>query len=348
MSRQNAHHCDLHVTISTTRAHPLLAPQRGEATTRLRAMVQPRSVDRAKDILVPRQKRAAPTIVVGLLAGMLALGIALPRVSLAADDVVVAKVNGRAITEADVRLAESEIGNDLGTLAPEKRRRVLVEYVIENMLFAEAAEKAKLGSGQAFSDRQRYWNRRAMRDAYFDHSVKGSVSEADARKFYDTQVAATPAQEEVKARHILVESEEKAKEIYEKIAHGADFMQMAKQFSKDPGSREDGGDLGYFTRGRMVPQFEEAAFKLQKGEVSQPVKSQFGFHLIKVEDKRQRGAPPFDKIRDRIVATLIHRRAQEIGLSLRGAAKLEFVDPELKAEVDKETAIRPVPSAGSR
>ena len=278
-----------------------------------------------------------------LLAVSLAVGVLVPTGALAADDTIVAKVNGRAITEADLRLAEGEIGNDLGTLPPDKRRRVLVEYVIENILFAEAGEKEKLGSGHAYEERKTYWNRRAMRDTYFDAKVKGSVTEAESKAFYDSQVAATPAQEEVKARHILVESEEKAKEIYEKIAHGEDFLKMAKQFSKDPGSKEDGGDLGYFARGRMVPQFEEAAFKLQKGEVSLPVQSQFGWHLIKVEDKRQRSAPPFDKIKDRIMATLIHRRAQEIGLSLRGAAQLEFVDPELKAQVDQETAIRPVP-----
>ncbi|MGE0767675.1 MAG: peptidylprolyl isomerase [Hyphomicrobiaceae bacterium] len=283
------------------------------------------------------------------VAAALALITALsPLPCHAADDTVVAKVDGRVITEADVRLAEAEIGNDLGTLPPDKRRRVLVEYLIETVLFAQAAEKQHLGSGQRFDERRRYWDRRAMRDSYFDHSVKGSVSEADAKKFYDTQVAATPAQEEVRARHILVESEDKAKELYEKIAHGAEFTQLAKQFSKDPGSKDDGGDLGYFTRGRMVPQFEEAAFKLDKGEVSLPVQSQFGWHLIKVEDKRQRGAPPFDRIKDRIIATLVHRRAQEIGQSLRQAAKVEFVDPALKSEVDKETGIRPAPGNGKQ
>ncbi|MGE0699177.1 MAG: peptidylprolyl isomerase [Hyphomicrobiaceae bacterium] len=273
--------------------------------------------------------------------------MAASSIAVSAQDAVVAIVNGRPVTEADVKLAEGEIGNDLGSLPAEQRRRVLVEYVIETMLFAEAGEKEKLGSAQGFEERQRYWQRRALRDAYFDRSVKGSISEADAKTFYDKEIASTPSQQEVRARHILVESEDQAKEIYEKIAHGEDFVKMARQHSKDPGSKEDGGDLGYFTRGRMVPQFEEAAFKLDKGEVSLPIKSQFGWHLIKVEDKRQRGAPPFDKIKERILATLIHRRAQEVGSGLRGTAQLEFVDPALKAEVEKERAIRPAP-AGSQ
>jgi peptidyl-prolyl cis-trans isomerase C len=301
-----------------------------------------------KDALVIRTQFASRSTAVALTVAVALATFALPPATRAADDTVVATVNGRPITEADVRLAEAEIGNDLGTLPPEQRRRVLVEYLIETMLFAEAGEKDKLASLQGFDERRRYWDRRAMRDTYFDHSVKGSITEAEAKAFYDKEIAAVPAVEEVRARHILVDSEETAKEIYEKIAHGADFTQMAKQFSKDPGSKEDGGDLGYFARGRMVPQFEEAAFKLDKGDVSLPVKSQFGWHLIKVEDKRQRGAPPFDKIKDRILATLVHRRAQEIGLNLRNAAKLEFVDPALKAQVQQETAIRPAPADGKR
>jgi len=287
-------------------------------------------------------------VLAALAAALLSVSPSAATLPAAAQDQVVARVNGKPITEADVRLAEGEIGNDLGSLPPEQRRRVLVEYLIESLLFAEAAEKQKLGTGQAFDERSRYWQRRALRDAFFDSTVKGAVSEADARKFYDTQVASAQSQEEVRARHILVETEEKAKEIYEKIAHGEDFTRMARQFSKDPGSKDDGGDLGYFGRGRMVPQFEEAAFKLDKGDVSLPVQSQFGWHLIKVEDKRKRAAPPYDQIKERIIATLIHRRAQEVGVGLRSSATLEFVDPALKAEVEKENGIRPVPGGQQR
>ncbi len=284
------------------------------------------------------------------LAGLSAVALTLATLGLCspaqAQDKVVAKVNGRVIAESDLRLAESEIGNDLGTIPAEQRRRVLVEYLIESHLFAEAAEREKLGQGTGFEERQKYWQRRALRDAYFDKSVKGSVSEADAKKLYEVQLAGAKPQEEVRARHILVDSEVKAKEIFEKIAHGEDFQKAAKEHSKDPGSKEDGGDLGYFTRGRMVPQFEDAAFKLKKGEVSQPFESQFGWHIIKVEDRRDRGAPPFDAIKDRIIASLIHKKAQEMGQMLRENAKLEFVDPEIRAQVEGETKIRPAPAGG--
>ncbi len=266
----------------------------------------------------------------------------------AGGETVLAKVNGRTITEADLRLAEAEIGNDLGSMPADQRRRVLVEYLIENHLFAEAAESEKLGSGTAFDERMKYWQRRALRDAYFDRTVKGAVTEAEARKLYDAQLAAAKPQEEARARHILVESEAKAKDIFEKIAHGEDFARMAKEFSKDTGSKEEGGDLGYFSRGQMVPQFEEAAFKLKPGEMSQPVQSQFGWHIIKLEDKRQRGAPPFDSIKERIMNSLVHRKAQELTQSLRDKAKLEFLDPMLKAEAEKEGQIRPAPAPQSQ
>ena len=278
------------------------------------------------------------------LATLLLAGPMLPAATLAQDKVV-AKVNGRAITEADLRLAEAEIGNDLGSIPPDQRRRVLVEYLIENHLFAEAAEGENLGQGPAFDERKKYWHRRALRDAYFDRSVKGSVTEADAKKLYEAQIAAAKSQEEVRARHILVETEIKAKEIFEKIAHGEDFGRMAKEHSKDPGSKEEGGDLGYFAEGQMVPVFEETAFKLKKGDIAQPVQSQFGWHIIKVEDRRQRGAPPFDQIKERIIASLVHRKAQELGQTLRDKAKVEFIDSALKADVENDGQIRAAPAA---
>ncbi len=275
---------------------------------------------------------------VGIVAAALASGLALAPVQFAsAQEAIIATVNGKNITEADVKLAEAEIGSDLGSLPEATKRRVLVEYLIENQLFAEAAEGDKLASSAEFDGRMQYWRRRALRDTYFDTSVKNSVSEADAKSFYDEQVKQLKPEQEVKARHILVESEDKAKEIAEKIAHGADFAEMAKEHSKDPGTKDEGGTLGYFSRGQMVPQFEEAAFKLEKGDISQPVQTQFGWHLIQVEDKRERQPPEFDAIKDRLMVSMIHRKAQEIAASLRGKAKIEYVDAEIKKQVERET-----------
>ncbi len=255
-----------------------------------------------------------------------------------AQDKVIAKVNGKTITEADMRLAEAEIGSDLGSLPPATRRRVLVEFLIENQLFADAAEGQKLASGAAFNERMQYWRRRALRDSYFETTVKGTISDADARKFYDAQVGGKASEEEVRARHILVESKEKAREVFEKLAHGSDFAALAKEYSKDPGSKDQGGELGFFARGQMVPQFEEAAFKLQKGEVSEPFQSQFGWHIIRVDERRQRAAPPFEAVKERLVAAMIHKKAQQIAGDLRGKAQIEYIDPEIKSSVESERA----------
>lgn len=260
-----------------------------------------------------------------------------------AQERLVAKVNGKSITESDMQLAEAEIGNELGSIPAEARRRVILEYVIENQLFADAAEAAKLGSGAAFDERMNYWRRRALREYYFEAELNKSVSEADAKKFYDQQVGSAKAQEEVRARHILVDNETLAKELQARLAKGEDFVALAKEHSKDPGSKEDGGDLGYFTKGQMVPVFEETAFGLKTGEVSPPVKSQFGWHIVKLEDRRQRGAPPFDSIKDRIIASMIHRKAQEAATDLRAKAQLEYVDPAIKAQIEQEKTIKAVP-----
>ena len=271
-----------------------------------------------------------------LVAAAAVLATGLLGLPAGAQDPVIAKVNGKTITENDMKLAETEIGNDLGTLPEGTRRRVLVEFLIENQLFADAAESQKLGSGAAFEERLQYWRRRALRDVYFDKTVKDSVNDAEAKKFFDSQVGAAKPEEEVSARHILVESKDQARDLYEKIAHGSDFEKLAKEHSKDPGSKDQGGSLGYFKRGQMVPQFEEAAFKLKKGEVSEPFESQFGWHIIKVDDRRQSSAPSFEAVKDRVRAHMIHQKAQQIAADLRGKAQIEYVDPAIKKSVETE------------
>jgi peptidyl-prolyl cis-trans isomerase C len=253
-----------------------------------------------------------------------------------AQDKVMATIDGKSITEADLKLAEFEIGSDLGNLPPATKRRVLVEYMIENQLFADAAEKDKLSSGPDFEQRLGYWRRRALRDVYFDKAVKGDVSDAVAKAFYDDQIKAMKPEEEVQARHILVDSEEKAKELAEKVAKGGDFAALAKENSKDPGSKDDGGMLGFFGRGQMVPQFEEAAYRLKKGEISAPIKSQFGYHIIKLEDRRDKKLPTFDEVKDKILNSMIQKRAQDVAVGLRGKAKIEYIDPEVKKLAEEQ------------
>lgn len=247
---------------------------------------------------------------------------------------VVARVNGKAITEADLRLAEQDIGSDMPQVPEPAKRQLLLEYVIETLAFADAAEAQKLDKGVEPEARLAYARRRALRDIYYETSVRASVPEAEAKKFYDEQVGKLAKDEEVSARHILVDKKELADEIAKKLKAGGDFAALAKEHSKDPGSKADGGSLGFFGKGQMVPPFEEAAFKLTKGQISEPVQSQFGWHIIQVDDRRSRQPPTFAQVKERILQSLISQKAQTVAAELRGKAKVEIVDAELNKAIN--------------
>ena len=286
-----------------------------------------------EEMQVVKMSRLTAAVAIAALAAVAGAGLVSPA---SAEEKVVAKVNGKVLTDADMRQAETEIGSELGSLPEQTRRRVLVEYLIETQLLADAAEGAKLNSGPAFDERLAYWKRRALREAFFETSVKGSINEADAKKYYEDQVKQLKPEEEVQARHILVDAEDKAKELVEKVKGGADFVALAKENSKDPGSKEDGGMLGFFGRNQMVPEFEKAAFELKKGEVSAPVKSQFGWHIIKLEDRREKKPPAFEQVKDRLVGSLVHKKALEIATNLRTKAQVEYVDAEIKKQIEEQ------------
>ena len=279
--------------------------------------------------------RIARLAVVAVAGGVLVAGA--DRVW--ADDAVVAKINGQEIKESDLKLAEAEVGPELASLPADKHRRILLEYLIEMRLFADAADGAKLTSGPAFEKRQAYWNTRAKRDAYFETSIKGSISDALVRGIYDDKVKMIPPEDEVDARHILVESEDKAKEVFDKIGKGEDFAKLAEAYSSDPGSKADGGKLGYFTKGQMVKEFEDAAFALKKGEVSKPVQSKFGWHIIKIEDRRVKAPPSYEVVKDQIVDSMVQQKGQQTITDLRSKADIEYVDSAIAEDVRKETAL---------
>lgn len=285
-------------------------------------------------------KRIALAILTFALAGAaLPLAAAADDKAPAAPDKVIATIDGKPITEGDLAVAEGEIGADMGTMPAQQKRASLLEFLIDNQLFAEAAEKEKLDQSPEFQTRLAYLKRRALRELYFEKVIKAGVTDADARKIYDEQVKLLKPEEEVSARHILVDTEAEAKALKEKIDKGADFAQLAKENSKDPGSKEDGGNLGYFGHGQMVPQFEEVVFKLKKGEVSDPVKTQFGWHLVKLEDRRVKQPPAFEIVKDRIIQSLLLRKAQQTAVSLRSDAKVEVVDPDIKKAIDDRQAM---------
>ena len=142
-----------------------------------------------------------------------------------------------------------------------------------------------------------------------------------------------------------METEAEAKEIAERLKKSEDFATSAKEKSNDPAA--EGGDLGFFTRGQMVKPFEEAAFALDVGQISEPVQSPFGWHIIKVEEKRDQPLPSFDQVKDGIIAQLVQIKAQEVVGTLRKAATVEVVDPTLKKAMEDEKAMDEAAPSGA-
>ncbi|HEU6443208.1 MAG TPA: peptidylprolyl isomerase [Microvirga sp.] len=239
---------------------------------------------------------------------------------------VVARVNGIEITEGDLAIAAEDPALQMPNVPDEQKRELLTGYMIDLKLGAKAAEAAEVGSSADFARKLAYNRDKTLLDEYLDQAAKKAVTPEAARKLYDETVKGLPAEQEVRARHILVDSEEEAKKAVERVKGGEDFAKVAGELSKDPGSKTDGGDLGFFTKDRMVEPFAEAAFKLEPGQVSEPVKSQFGWHVIKVEEKRTKPAPSFEETKDQVEAYLGRKAQQDLIMSLRKDAKIERLD----------------------
>jgi peptidyl-prolyl cis-trans isomerase C len=242
-----------------------------------------------------------------------------------AADPVVARVNGVDIRQSDLALAEEDLGADMQSVPPEARREHLISYLADIIMVNQAAEKKKLADNPEFKRRLAFLRNKLLMGYELQEEAKAAINDEALQQTYNDAVKSIGGQEEVRARHILVDSEDEAKTLLDQIKGGADFATIAKEKSKDPGAAE-GGDLGYFTKDQMVPEFAEVAFKMYPGQLSNPVKTQFGWHIIKVEDKRTKQPPEFDKVKDQIEAYLARKSQSEFISKLRQSAKIERFD----------------------
>ncbi|XUM23899.1 peptidylprolyl isomerase [Bradyrhizobium oligotrophicum S58] len=260
------------------------------------------------------------------LAGSLALSL-LAAPARAADDAnpVLAKVNGAEIRKSDVTLAEEELGQSLAQMDPATKDENVLSFLIDMKLVAKAAEDKKVADTEEFKKRLAFTRNRLLMDSLLASEGKTATTPDAMKKVYEEAAKQIGGEQEVHARHILVETEDEAKAVKAELAKGTDFAELAKKKSKDPGA-SDGGDLGFFTKEQMVPEFANVAFSLEPGKISDPVKTQFGWHIIKVEEKRSRKPPEFDQVKGQI-ETYVTRKAQAdyVG-KLREAAKIERLD----------------------
>lgn len=246
-----------------------------------------------------------------------------PAAAPAAPGTVVAKVNGSSITAGDLAIASEDPALSLPGVDDAQKQNLLIDYMIDLKVGAQAAEAAKVGDSPDFQRKLAYFKDKLLLDEYLEKEARKAVTPEAAKALYDQTVKAMKPEEEVHARHILVENEDEAKAIAARLKGGADFAKVAAEASKDPGSKTEGGDLGWFTKDRMVAPFADAAFKLSPGQVSDPIKTQFGWHVIKVEEKRSKPVPTFDEMKEQVDQYLTRKSQQDLILKLRESAKIE-------------------------
>jgi peptidyl-prolyl cis-trans isomerase C len=274
--------------------------------------------------------KTGPRLGLGAATGCLAIALSMALFAglpVRAEDAnpVLAKVNGAEIRQSDVALAEEELGPSLAQMDPAAKKDNVLSFLIDMKIVAKAAEDKKIENNEDFKKRLAFTRSRLLMDSLLASEGKAATSDEAMKKVYEDASKQITGEQEVHARHILVETEDEAKAIEEELKKGADFAELAKKKSKDPGA-SDGGDLGFFTKDQMVPEFSAVAFALEPGKISDPVKSQFGWHIIKVEEKRNRKAPDFEQVKSQI-ETYVTRKAQaDYVAKLRETAKVERMD----------------------
>jgi peptidyl-prolyl cis-trans isomerase C len=274
----------------------------------------------------------------GLAAGSL---LSSARVACAQEEKVIASIDGKNITEADLKQAESDLDAQFSRLPPDKRRAAALSALIEIRLLSAKAEASGIDKTPDFQRELAFLRQRALHSALVQEQVASKVTDEAIRARYDKQMADTPPVNEIHARHILVKTKDEADAIIKQLDGGADFQKLANEHTADPGGKTTGGDLGYFGPGQMVPEFEKAAFALEVGTYTkQPVQSQFGWHVIKVEDKRAQQPPAFDQVKEQFRSLVLREKYFELVKSLRTAAKIDITDPELKKGVAEMDAVQ--------
>jgi peptidyl-prolyl cis-trans isomerase C len=274
-----------------------------------------------------------------------------------APDPVVATVNGIEIRQSDLAFAAEDIGQNLGQLPEEAKREQLISYLTDVILLSKAAEAKKLGDEADVKHRLDFNRNKTLMEAMLINAGKGAINEQAMRAVYQDAIKQMGNEEEVHARHILFrvekaddkaasdEAEGKVKAVIVRLKKGEDFATVAKELTEDPSGKQDGGDLGYFTKEQMVPEFADVAFKLDKGQISEPLKTQFGWHVLKVEDKRAKQPPEFDKVKEQLENYVTRKAQMEFVAKLRSDAKIERLDKKTEAPAAAPAAPAAAPAA---
>ncbi|MCP1241808.1 peptidylprolyl isomerase [Acetobacter lambici] len=242
---------------------------------------------------------------------------------------VVATVNGEKITVADVQ-------NAMGTMPPQMRQLpptliypMLINQLADQKAILIAAEKEGLNKKPDTQKLMKTAADNALQNAWLSQQVMPHLSDDSIKQYYNENYVGKPAEQEVHARHILVKTEAEANDVIKKLQGGADFGKLAAEVSTDKGSAaQNGGDLGWFKKGDMIPAFSDAAFAMKKGEIStKPVQSQYGYHVIQVLDTRTDPTPTLDAVHDKVRQALIQKYVREAVEKAAAGVKIVRFDP---------------------
>jgi peptidyl-prolyl cis-trans isomerase C len=278
--------------------------------------------------------RRAPARLFAAFAALAAFAlVSVAAVPAFADDPVLAKVNGTEIHQSDLTVAEEEAGQ-LPPMSPDAKKDYLVQFMTDMILVSKAAQDKKLGDTPEFKAKLDFARKKLLMEAILKQAGTDAMTDAAMHQVYNDAVKTMSDEQEVHARHILIraaagddkaskEAEDKIKAIIARLKKGEDFAKVASETTEDPSGKATGGDLGYFTKEQMVPEFADVAFKLDKGQISEPVYTQFGWHVIKVEDKRKKPAPSFDEVKPQIEQYVTRKAQADLVTKLRADAKIE-------------------------
>ncbi|HKX06905.1 MAG TPA: peptidylprolyl isomerase [Stellaceae bacterium] len=269
---------------------------------------------------------AAALVIASPLAAQAAGAPATPAAAPATQqDPVVARVNGTEIHRSDVLAARQMLPAQVQQIPFEQVYPQLLDTLVSNMLAAQAGKKQKLADDPEVKKRLQWAQDQIIEEVYLRRYITASITDDKIKVRYDQFVKEQKPQDQVNAKHILVKTEDEAKAVIEDLKKGGDFAAIAKDKSNDPGTKATGGDLGWFTKDEMVPEFADAAFKLQKGQYTEtPVKTQFGYHVILLVDRRTAPPPTMEEARPQVVQLLQRELLDQKVKELRTSAKVEM------------------------
>lgn len=273
-----------------------------------------------------------------------------------ADNPVIARINGKEVRRSEFDSFVNQLPAQLQQMPKAQLYPLIVDELVATKLIGGEAEKAKLAADPEVQGKVAQAQQTIMQNTYLQRTIKAQTNDALLRAKYDEFVKANPPQDEVRARHILLKTEAEAKAVIAELDKGVPFEKLAKEKSTEPGAGESGGDLGYFTKEKMVPEFAEAAFKLEKDKYTKtPVHSSFGYHVVQVLDKRKQQLPAFETVKAELESAVGEDLVRKIVADLRASAKIEkfnldgtpMVAPAAPAAAAPAAGATPAPAAAA-